>query len=148
MDSRLEDGESWRTAAKKPVLNQDLWLILDQLNTPAIQWQYTQGHAGDSDNERCDQIAQAFARRGDALPKQRLTRPPKSKGLTMLYSLLFALVFAGSASTQESTRFQSVPAELPTYQVLRTNEGDPSRWPLRRGGLAARRAHCLCNALE
>ena len=52
----------WRTAAKKPVLNQDLWRTLDQLNTPAIQWQYTQGHAGDPDNERCDQIAQAFAR--------------------------------------------------------------------------------------
>ena len=52
----------WRTAAKKPVLNQDLWRTLDQLNTPAIQWQYTQGHAGDPDNERCDQIAQAFSR--------------------------------------------------------------------------------------
>ena len=52
----------WLTAAKKPVLNQDLWHTLDQLNTPTIQWQYTQGHAGDPDNERCDQIAQAFAR--------------------------------------------------------------------------------------
>ena len=52
----------WRTAAKKPVLNQDLWRTLDQLNTPAVQWQYTQGHAGDPDNERCDQIAQAFSR--------------------------------------------------------------------------------------
>ena len=52
----------WRTAAKKPVLNQDLWRSLDQLNTPAVQWQYTPGHAGDPDNERCDQIAQAFSR--------------------------------------------------------------------------------------
>ena len=52
----------WRTAAKKPVLNQDLWRTLDQLNTPAVQWQYTPGHAGDPDNERCDQIAQAFSR--------------------------------------------------------------------------------------
>ncbi len=52
----------WRTAAKKPVLNQDLWRTLDQLNTPTIQWQYTRGHAGDPDNERCDQIAQAFSR--------------------------------------------------------------------------------------
>ena len=52
----------WRTAAKKPVLNQDLWHTLDQLNTPAVQWQYTRGHAGDPDNERCDQIAQAFSR--------------------------------------------------------------------------------------
>lgn len=52
----------WHTAAKKPVLNQDLWRILDQLNTPAVQWQYTEGHAGDPDNERCDQIAKAFSR--------------------------------------------------------------------------------------
>ena len=41
----------------------------------------------------------------------------------MLYSLLFALVLAGSASTQVSTRFQAIPAELPTYQVLRTDQG-------------------------
>ena len=52
----------WRTAAKKPVLNQDLWQTLDQLNTPAVQWRYTPGHVGDPDNERCDQIAKAFSR--------------------------------------------------------------------------------------
>ena len=52
----------WRTAAKKPVLNQDLWRQLDELNSPAIQWQYTKGHAGDPDNERCDAIAQGFSR--------------------------------------------------------------------------------------
>ena len=60
----------WRTAAKKPVLNQDLWRELDQLNTPTIQWQYTKGHAGDPDNERCDEIAQAFSH-GDKPPLQR-----------------------------------------------------------------------------
>ena len=60
----------WRTAAKKPVLNQDLWRELDQLNTPTIQWQYTKGHAGDPDNERCDEIAQAFSR-GDTPPLHR-----------------------------------------------------------------------------
>ena len=51
----------WCTVAEKPVLNQDLWRTLDQLNTPAVQWQHTPGHAGDPDNERCDQIAQAFS---------------------------------------------------------------------------------------
>ena len=53
---------NWHTSTKKPVLNQDLWQTLDQLNTPAVQWRHTPGHAGDPDNERCDQIAQAFAR--------------------------------------------------------------------------------------
>ena len=52
----------WRTAAKKPVLNQDLWCALDRLNTPAVQWRHTQGHAGDPNNERCDQLAKAFSR--------------------------------------------------------------------------------------
>ena len=51
----------WRTAAKKPVLNQDLWKELDALNSGKVKWQYTRGHAGDEDNERCDEIAQAFA---------------------------------------------------------------------------------------
>ncbi len=52
----------WVTAAKTPVLNQDLWQQLDQLNGRHVSWRYTRGHAGDPDNERCDQIAQAFAR--------------------------------------------------------------------------------------
>jgi ribonuclease HI len=52
----------WRTASKKPVLNQDLWQELDALNAPQIHWQYIQGHAGHPDNERCDQIARAFSR--------------------------------------------------------------------------------------
>ena len=53
---------NWRTAAKKPVLNQDLWLALDALNSSSVRWEYTRGHAGDPDNERCDEIAQAFSR--------------------------------------------------------------------------------------
>ena len=57
----------WKTAAKKPVLNQDLWKALDALNNKGIKWEYTRGHSGDKDNERCDEIAQAFSR--DEQPK-------------------------------------------------------------------------------
>ena len=53
----------WMTAARKPVLNQDLWQALDRLNRPDIQWRYTRGHAGDPDNERCDELARAEAER-------------------------------------------------------------------------------------
>ena len=53
---------NWRTAAKKPVLNQDLWMELDRLSDSRVTWSYTKGHAGDPDNERCDEIAQAFSR--------------------------------------------------------------------------------------
>jgi ribonuclease HI len=52
----------WRTAAKKPVLNQDLWQALDRLNSNRVHWRHTRGHAGDPDNQRCDDLAQAFSR--------------------------------------------------------------------------------------
>ena len=57
--------KGWVTASKKPVLNQDLWRELDALNGGHVTWEYTRGHAGDPDNERCDEIAQAFSRGGD-----------------------------------------------------------------------------------
>ena len=44
------------------MLNQDLWKELDLLNGERVTWKYTRGHAGDPDNERCDEIAQAFSR--------------------------------------------------------------------------------------
>jgi len=47
----------WKTAAKKPVMNQELWEKLDALCTelgPHFEW--VEGHAGDPDNERCDSL--------------------------------------------------------------------------------------------
>jgi ribonuclease HI len=57
--------KGWVTASKKPVLNQDLWRELDALNGSHVTWEYTRGHAGDPDNERCDEIAQSFSRGGE-----------------------------------------------------------------------------------
>ncbi len=57
--------KGWITASKKPVLNQELWRELDRLNGPTTTWKYTRGHAGDPDNERCDEIAQSFSRKGN-----------------------------------------------------------------------------------
>lgn len=53
--------KGWKTAQGKPVLNQDLWEALDELNTPHLKWQHVRGHAGNVGNERCDTIASAFA---------------------------------------------------------------------------------------
>lgn len=52
----------WRTASKKPVLNQDLWqkLIL-AADGKEIAWKYVAGHSGHEHNERCDVIATSFA---------------------------------------------------------------------------------------
>jgi ribonuclease HI len=49
--------KGWKTAAGKPVMNQDLWQELDELNSPRVTWQYVKGHSGDPGNERADMIA-------------------------------------------------------------------------------------------
>ncbi len=52
----------WRTAGKKPVLNQDLWQrLLLTSDGKDITWKYVAGHSGDSLNDRCDEIATALA---------------------------------------------------------------------------------------
>ena len=45
----------WKTAAKKPVKNEDLWRRLDAaLEGHQIEWHWVKGHAGDADNERAE----------------------------------------------------------------------------------------------
>ena len=52
----------WVTSNKTPVLNQDLWLALDELMTSrAVKFNWVRGHDGDHFNERCDQLARAQA---------------------------------------------------------------------------------------
>lgn len=49
---------NWRTSDKKPVKNEDLWKMLDQLTQHhEIEWCWVRGHAGHIDNERADQLA-------------------------------------------------------------------------------------------
>ncbi|ALO46109.1 ribonuclease HI [Pseudohongiella spirulinae] len=48
----------WKTAAKKPVLNQDLWQVLDELSQQhRISWHWVKGHSGHPLNELADQLA-------------------------------------------------------------------------------------------
>ncbi|MBW4660113.1 MAG: ribonuclease HI [Drouetiella hepatica Uher 2000/2452] len=58
--------KGWKTSTNKPVLNQELWETLDQLNQKAsrqfkLDWRYVKGHSGDVGNDRCDEIARAFS---------------------------------------------------------------------------------------
>lgn len=49
----------WRTAAKEPVKNKDLWQKLDDLAAQVkAEWRWVKGHAGHEYNERCDQMTQ------------------------------------------------------------------------------------------
>ncbi|MBU2865198.1 ribonuclease HI [Reinekea marina] len=48
----------WKTASRKPVKNQDLWIRLDDLMTQHdVSWHWVKGHAGDPMNELADQLA-------------------------------------------------------------------------------------------
>ena len=48
----------WRTAAKKPVKNEDLWRrLVAAMDRHEITWQWVKGHAGDPGNERADELA-------------------------------------------------------------------------------------------
>ena len=48
----------WRTAAKKPVKNVDLWQRLDAAQARhEVNWQWVRGHAGHPENERADALA-------------------------------------------------------------------------------------------
>ena len=53
-------AKGWKTAAKQPVKNADLWQILDGLVSQGghkIDWRWVKGHAGDPGNERADALA-------------------------------------------------------------------------------------------
>ncbi len=48
----------WKTAAKKPVKNKDLWQRLDEAaNKHQINWHWVKGHSGHEGNERADELA-------------------------------------------------------------------------------------------
>ncbi|MBV2142574.1 ribonuclease HI [Falsochrobactrum sp. TDYN1] len=50
----------WRTSAKKPVKNAELWQALDEARKPhTVRWHWVKGHAGHPENERADELARA-----------------------------------------------------------------------------------------
>ena len=50
--------KNWVKSDKKPVINTDLWKVLDNLNSQKnIQWNWVKGHAGVEGNERADELA-------------------------------------------------------------------------------------------
>ena len=51
-------ARGWKTAARKPVKNEDLWRALDDANKRHdVEWRWVKGHAGDPGNERADALA-------------------------------------------------------------------------------------------
>ncbi len=51
-------SNGWKTAAKKPVKNQDLWQRLEAaIQDHDVKWHWVKGHAGHPENERADELA-------------------------------------------------------------------------------------------
>jgi ribonuclease HI len=51
-------AKGWKTAAKEPVKNVDLWKRLDELAAGHhVEWRWVKGHAGHHGNERADALA-------------------------------------------------------------------------------------------
>jgi ribonuclease HI len=50
--------KGWKTAARQPVKNVDLWQALDEQNRRhQVRWHWVKGHSGHAGNERADQLA-------------------------------------------------------------------------------------------
>jgi len=53
-------ARGWKTAAKKPIKNRELWeALLPLLEFHTVSWRKVRGHAGVDLNERCDELAVA-----------------------------------------------------------------------------------------
>jgi ribonuclease HI len=73
----------WRTAAKEPVKNDDLWRRLDAAaQTHTVRWHWVKGHSGDPNNERADELvheARAEIRHGTDPARAEPARAPSRK---------------------------------------------------------------------
>lgn len=62
----------WKTAAKEPVKNADLWQCLDiEAKRHQVQWHWVKGHAGHPENEAADQLANAAIAAATAKPQAK-----------------------------------------------------------------------------
>jgi ribonuclease HI len=69
----------WQTSSKSPVLNKDLWLVLDELiSSRVVSFNWIKGHAGNFFNERCDELARKTA---EKFQRGILKSPPPPKNI-------------------------------------------------------------------
>ncbi|MEK7233018.1 MAG: ribonuclease HI [Elusimicrobiota bacterium] len=89
----------WTTSAGEPVKNEDLWRLLEAAvaarGRGGVEWRWVKGHSRHDANERCDEIAVAFAKRlpielydgplldypyGSLLPSEAKALPARPRG--------------------------------------------------------------------
>ncbi len=102
--------KGWKTSAGKPVLNQDLWEQLDELDSPKVEWRYVRGHSGDPGNERCDVIARAFSQ--GKMPQLKM--PDLQVSLTLIPNAAEVVM---SESPSSIDAIEVVPREVRVEQL-------------------------------
>jgi len=72
----------WKTAARKPVKNADLWQRLEAAEARhQVSWEWIKGHAGHEENERADELARAEVKRIREGKNQDEPIPPASAAI-------------------------------------------------------------------
>ena len=67
----------WKTAAKKPVKNDDLWRrLIEAMRPHDVSWVWVKGHAGDPGNERADALARRGIEEAAGVPQAGKARDP------------------------------------------------------------------------
>ena len=62
-------ANGWRRNKRERTLNPDLWeTLLDLCTEHVVQFRWVRGHAGEAENERCDNLAMQAARQPDLPP--------------------------------------------------------------------------------
>lgn len=120
--------KGWKTAAGKPVLNQDLWQALDVARLPDVPLTYVKGHSGDPDNDRVDAIAVAYSK-GGTPPLRVVPAQPADPAPEPLRTLLTRLELADRLASGGFTLTAVELAQLveqPLTTVLERQQ--PWRW--------------------
>ena len=143
--------KGWKTAAGKPVLNQDLWQALDAARLPDVPLTYVKGHSGDPDNDRVDAIAVAYSKGGGS-PRRAVQAQPSDPAPEPLRTLLTRLELADRLASGGFTLTAVELAQLveqPLSNLLERQQPwrwrdwmvepiDGDRWRLRRAEAGSR----------
>ncbi len=110
--------KGWRTAAGGEVLNRDLWEQLFALasarGSKGIDWRWVRGHVGTAGNERCDEIAVAFA---SGQP------PDLYRGPLSAYSVDVLTVPDQTSLSKRSDASSGRSSKAPAYSYLSVVDG-------------------------
>jgi len=102
--------KGWKTSTGKPVLNQDLWEQLDELDSPKVEWRYVRGHSGELGNERCDVIARSFS-----LGKQPILKTPEVPPSKLTDAPMLEVPMTDAAQPTDFS--ESLPREVRVEQL-------------------------------